>query len=170
MGKGVIFSFSKKQKLVTKSSTEAELVGVDDVLPQVIWTRNFLIAQGWAVNDNLVYQDNQSAILLEKNGVASSSRRTRHIDIRFYFVKDRVASGEISVEYCPTDDMWADYFTKPLQGAKFMFFRQAIMNEPDVRSVLEFEKEEEDGEYTSDAEEENDKRGLYGELPVWGPE
>ena len=82
LGGGAVFSFSKKQKLVTKSSTEAELVGVDDVLPQVIWTRNFLLAQGWAVNDTVVYQDNTSAILLETNGVASSSKRTRHIKIR----------------------------------------------------------------------------------------
>ena len=144
LGAGAIFSFSKKQKLVTKSSTEAELVGVDDVLPQVIWTRNFLLAQGWSVRDNIVYQDNQSAMLLEKNGLGSSSRRTRHIDIRFYFVKDRIAAGELSLEHCPTDDMWGDYFTKPLQGAKFIFFRRVIMNEPGVRSVLRNEENEEE--------------------------
>jgi hypothetical protein len=66
---------------VTKSSTEAKLVGVSDVLPQVIWTRIFLVAQGYDVRDSLVYQDNKSAILLEENGQASSSKRTRHIDI-----------------------------------------------------------------------------------------
>ena len=123
MGEGAIFSFSKKEQLVTKSSTKAKLVAVDDVLPQDLWTRNFLLAQGWAVNSNIVYQDNKSAILLETNGVASSSKRTRHIDIRFYFVKDRIAAGELSIEFCPTDEMWGDYFTKPLQGAKFLFLR-----------------------------------------------
>ena len=140
MGKGAIFSFSKKQKLNTKSSTEAELVGVDDVLPQVLWTRKFLMAQGCEVGDNIVYQDNQSAILLETNGTGSSSRRTRHIDVRFYFVKDRIAAKEMTVEYCPTGDMWGDYFTKPLQGSKFTFFRNLIMNATCGRSVLGYEE------------------------------
>ena len=137
LGDGAIISVSKKQKLNTKSSTEAELVGVDDVLPQVLWTRQFLIHQGWEINDSVVYQDNKSAILLETNGMASSSKRTRHINIRFFFIKDRVAAGEISVQYCPTEDMWGDYFTKPLQGNRFLQIRQIIMNEPGERSVLE---------------------------------
>lgn len=142
-GKGAIISVSKKQKLNTKSSTEAELVGVDDILPQVLWTRQFLLHQGWDVKNNIVFQDNKSAILLERNGMASSSKRTKHIDIRFYFVKDRIQSGEVSVEYCPTEAMWGDYFTKPLQGAKFREIRRVIMNEPDRRSMLEEEQTEE---------------------------
>jgi hypothetical protein len=54
--------------LNTKSSTEAEVVAVDDMMPQVIWSRYFLEAQGYGVTDNIVFQDNQSAMLLEKNG------------------------------------------------------------------------------------------------------
>ncbi len=119
LGKGAVCATSCRQKLGTKSSTEAELVGVSDILPQVIWTRYFLEAQGYAVNESVVYQDNQSAILLEKNGRASSSKRTRHINMRYFFVTDRVANGEISIEYCPTKTMLADYFTKPLQGIQF---------------------------------------------------
>ena len=65
LGHGCPYSSTNKQKINTKSSTEAELVGVDDGLPMVIWTRNFLEAQGHTVNDNVVYQDNMSAILLE---------------------------------------------------------------------------------------------------------
>lgn len=61
-----MYGTSAKQKLNTnKSSTEAELVGVNDVIPQVLWTRYYLEAQGFTVSDALVYQDNQSAILLE---------------------------------------------------------------------------------------------------------
>lgn len=90
MGKGAAYSMSTKQKINTKSSTEAEIVGVDDGMPMVVWTRRFLEAQGYGVSDNVVYQDNQSAILLERNGRASSGRRTRHIDIRYYFVTDRI--------------------------------------------------------------------------------
>jgi hypothetical protein len=102
-----------------------------------------LEAQGFTVSDSIVYQDNQSAILMEKNGRASSSKRTRHINIRYFFVTDRVANGEIKIEYCPTLEMLADDFTKPLQGAQFKTFRDRIMNtnpddsaRQDYRSVL----------------------------------
>jgi hypothetical protein len=143
MGKGVIYGTSTRQKLTTKSSTEAELVGTSDVMGQVIWTRYFLEAQGYTVSDSIVYQDNQSAILLEKHGRASSGKRTRHINIRYFFVSDRIANKELSVEYCPTLQMLADYFTKPLQGSQFQILRNRIMNYnpdhhvgQDYRSVL----------------------------------
>ena len=73
-GKGSVYSMSRKQRINTKSSTEAELVGVDDGMPLVIWTRNFMTAQGYEIHDNVIYQDNQSAILLEKNGRAGQLR------------------------------------------------------------------------------------------------
>ena len=145
LGKGAIYSTSTRQKLVTKSSTEGELVGVADVMPQILWTRYFLEAQGYGVKDSIVYQDNQSAMLLEKNGRGSSSKRTRHINIRYFFVQDRVNNGEVQIEYCPTGEMLADYFTKPLQGSIFKKFRNMIMNyqgdparstSQDPRSVL----------------------------------
>jgi hypothetical protein len=128
MGKGSAYATSKKQKLNTKSSTEAELVGVDDVMSQVLWTRYFLEAQGYEVIESKVFQDNQSAILLEKNGRGSSSKRTRHINIRYFFVTDRVKSKEVSIEYCPTGEMTGDFFTKPLQGSPFRKFRNRVMN------------------------------------------
>jgi hypothetical protein len=128
MGKGSAYATSKKQKLNTKSSTEAELVGVDDVMSQVLWTRYFLEAQGYEVIESKVFQDNQSAILLEKNGRGSSSKRTRHINIRYFFVTDRVKSKEVSIEYCPTGEMTGDFFTKPLQGSPFQKFRNRVMN------------------------------------------
>ncbi len=128
MGKGSTCSASKSQRLNVKSSTEAEVVGVDDVMAQVSWTRYFLEAQGCKVEKNTAHQDNQSAMLLEKNGRGSSSKRTRHINVRHFFVSDRIKSGEMNVEHCPTGDMVADFFTKPLQGAKFTKFRNLIMN------------------------------------------
>ena len=144
MAKGETYSTSIKQRLVTKSSTKAKLVGVNDVMPQVLWTRYFLEAQGFKVTDSTIYQDNQSAILLAKNGRGSSSKRTRHINIRYFFVTDQIGSGKISVQYCPTTDMISDFFTKPLQGTTFHNFHTQIMNiDPDSyqfpahRSVLE---------------------------------
>jgi hypothetical protein len=71
-GKGAPITMSRKQKLNTRSSTEAELVGVDDAINMILWTRLFLKEQGYRVEDNMVYQDNKSAILLEKNGKRSS--------------------------------------------------------------------------------------------------
>jgi hypothetical protein len=74
LGKGEGYGTYTRQKLVTKRSTEAELVGASDVLPQVIWTRNFLISQGYEVQNCVVYQDDKSAILLEENVRGSSSK------------------------------------------------------------------------------------------------
>ena len=136
MGKWSIYSRSTQQKLNTKSSTEAELVGVDDVMPQVLWTKYFLEAQGYKIDDSKIYQDNQSTILLAKNGRGSSSKRTRHINIRYFFVTDRVKRKEVSVEYCPTGEMNADFFTKPLQGVLFRKFRDRIMN---IQNRVRFE-------------------------------
>ena len=76
----------------------------------------------------MLYQDNQSAILLKKNGKASSGKRTRHINIRYFFIKDRIDKGEVEVVFCPTEEMVGHFFTKPLQGAKFRKFRKIIMN------------------------------------------
>jgi hypothetical protein len=74
LGKGSVYSTSVKQKLVTRSSTEAEVVVVHDVLPQMLWTAYFLKGQGVHVSDLILFQDNMSAILLEKNGRASASQ------------------------------------------------------------------------------------------------
>jgi hypothetical protein len=128
MGKGSIYSTAGGQKLVARSSTESELIAVYDVMPQVLWTDHFLTAQGHPVRHNVVYQDNKSSILLEKNGRRSSSKRTRHINIRYFYVADHVADGTIRIEHCPTKDMLADYFTKPLQGLQFYKLRDLIMN------------------------------------------
>eukprot|EP00980_Cylindrotheca_fusiformis_P020849 scaffold7838_cov89-Cylindrotheca_fusiformis.AAC.1 len=97
MGKGSLYSKSMKQKINTRSSTEAELVGVNDAMSLILWTRNFLEAQGYDVTDNVVWQDNQSAMLLENNGTRSSTKRTRHLDIRYFFVTDNIKRGQMSV-------------------------------------------------------------------------
>ena len=67
LGKGAMYSSSCKQKLNTKSSMEAELVGVDEEMGQVLWMRHFLAAQGEYVPTTTIYQDNKSTILLAEN-------------------------------------------------------------------------------------------------------
>ena len=101
---------------------------MDDIIAQILWTNYFMRAQGWNIDGTIVYQDNKSAILLENNGKLSSSNRTKHINVRYYFVKDCIERKELTVEFCGTDEMWADFYTKPLQGGKFQQFRNTILN------------------------------------------
>ena len=84
-------------------------------------------AQGYNVHENILYQDNKSAILLEKNGKRSSSKRTRALNIRYFFLTDQVDKGNVVIEHCSTDDMVADYMTNPMQGKKFLVFKKMIM-------------------------------------------
>jgi hypothetical protein len=119
MGRGFPISVSTKQKLNTKSSTESELVGVDDMMPSICWTCYFLLSQGYGIIENLLLQDNKSSILLERNGKASSGKRTMHINIRHFFITDWVNMKEISIDWCPTKEMVAVFMTKPLQGSQF---------------------------------------------------
>jgi hypothetical protein len=100
LGRGVIYGTSKRQKLNTKSSTKSELVDTDDVVPQMLWTLYFLEAQGCKIDDNVLHQDNKSSILLENNGRGSSGKGTRHVDVRHFFVTDRVKSGEVPIDHC----------------------------------------------------------------------
>ena len=127
MGTGFPITASTKQKLNTRSSTETEIVGVDDVMPMVLWTRLYLEGQDYGVTENIVFQDNQTAILLEKNGKRSSGKRTKHINMRYFFITDRVAKGDVSLKWCPTGDMTGYFWTKPNQGALFIQFRDLIM-------------------------------------------
>ena len=127
MGHGFPIIGSTKQKLNTRSSTESEIVGADDFMPAICWTRYFMEAQGYAVRDSILYQDNKSSILLKTNGKASSGKHTKHINIRYFFITDRVRKNEVSVVWCPTGDMIGDFTTKPLQGVLFKRFRDYIM-------------------------------------------
>ena len=141
MGKGAVYNTSTKQKINTKSSTEAEFFGVDDLMPQILWTRLFLTAQGMNVRDNIIYQDNESAMKLAQNGRASSGKRTRHINIRYYFITDRIANGDVHMEHCPIDRLLADFYTKPLQGKLFRLFRSLILNLDDKVALSMSKKE-----------------------------
>ena len=127
LGNGSVFSGSWKQKLVTRSSTESEVVGVFDVLPQVLWTKKFLEAQGVKVKETILYQDNMSSMLRERNGQQSSTKRTKHMDIRYFYVSGHIQNKTLSLRHCPTEEMLADYFTKPLQGSLFIRLRNHIM-------------------------------------------
>ena len=93
-------------------------------------------AQGYKISDNILFQDNQSAIKLEENGKRSSTGNTRHVNIRYFYVKDLVDKKQVRVLYCPTGLMLADFFTKPLQGKLFNFFRNIVMGYVSAHDVI----------------------------------
>jgi hypothetical protein len=86
--------------------------------------------QGYDINECVLFQDNMSALSLEKNGQISSSKRTKHIKAKYFLIKDYYETGEIDLCCCPTDIMWADVLTKPLQGQKFRDMRVFLQNFP----------------------------------------
>jgi hypothetical protein len=136
MGTGAAYSTSEKQKLNTKSSTEApELVGINDVLPQALWTKYFLDAQVYGTT-TILNQDNQSTIKLADNGKVSSGRGTCHFNIRYFFITDQITRKEVAVQYYPTKEMVADYFTKPLQGVLFYKCRDQILGLVPMETII----------------------------------
>ena len=93
----------------------------------MLWTRNFLERQGHPQPPALIYQDNMSTIQLIENG-RSNSERTRHIDVRFFFLHDRQRTGDVEIKYLPTERMITDILTKPLQGELFRQLRKELLN------------------------------------------
>ena len=125
LGNAPIFVKSGKQKIVTRSSTEAELVGISDALSQILWCREYLLSFGLLLGPAMIFQDNMSTIFLANKG-RSTSERSRHIKIRHFFVAHYIESKEIMLKYMPTGDMIADILTKPLHGTLFAKFASEI--------------------------------------------
>ena len=122
---GCIHVKSSKQKVVTKSSTEAELIGLSDAANIGLHTRNFLLAQGYKLGPLRIYQDNKSCMALMNKG-KSTSERSRHVDIRWFWLKERIDNREIELIYLPTSEMYANLLTKPIQGAQFEKERRGL--------------------------------------------
>jgi hypothetical protein len=126
-GCGGFHAKSTKQKLMSKSSTEAELIGHSDYATHAIAARDFMIGQGYAMKPLEIRQDNMSTIALVNKGYPASGH-SRHINIRYFFLKDLKDRGEIVLTYTPTQDMVADILTKPLQGSLFRRLRDILLN------------------------------------------
>jgi hypothetical protein len=124
---GCILAKSTKQKIVTKSSTEAELVGLSDTASLAIHLRNFVLAQGYDVGPAIIYQDNLSCMALMKRG-GPGSERSRHINIRHFWLCEKVKDGEVVIEHLGTKGMFANVLTKPVQGAQFALERRGLTN------------------------------------------
>jgi len=103
-----VYLKSSKQKLVSRSSTEAELVSLADAASDTLWILKLLRFLGIKCDSATVYQDNKSTIFMAENGESSATGNSKHIDVRFFFTKQHIDSGLIKIVYLPTNDMLAD--------------------------------------------------------------
>ena len=122
---GAVHCRSAKQSILSKSSMEAELVGLSDSANQGLHARNFLVRQGYRMAPVTVYQDNMSCMAIIARG-RSGAERTRHIAIRYFWAKERVDNGEMKIEHKGTKEMYANVLTKPLQGSQFVYERTCL--------------------------------------------
>ena len=137
LGRGTLLSLSCKQKLATKSLTEAELVDIDDAMTFVMWAQYYFKEQTknlpytLKLKDlrihNVIEQNNTNGIQLKQNGKQSSTKRTRHINIRYFYVTVKIEVRDVSVIYKHTHDMVSNYLTKPLQGLLFAKHRDTLL-------------------------------------------
>jgi len=118
---------SVKQKLVSRSSTEAELIALDYPLSQLMAVKYLLINLGYTVKPMIIYQDNKSTIRMAEKGYDCGSH-TKHILVRYFYIQERIAKGDVIVQYLPTENMIADILTKPLTGKLFVVMRNLILN------------------------------------------
>ena len=112
------------------------MVGASDYIPNTLWTQMFLAEQqGYQLEENILAQDNESAMRLEKNGRMPAGQKSRHINIRYFWIKDQVKANKIEIQHCPTLEMLADFFTKPLQEHLFRRFRDIILGHCHIDTV-----------------------------------
>jgi len=127
-GRGPTLVRSNVLKEVAISSSESELMQLSNTTSLAVRERNFAIEQQHIdpTDKGLLLEDNKSAIHMANNG-KSISNRTRHIRIKYFFVKQFLDTGEFQLEHCPTREMIADILTKPLQGELFLELRNYLL-------------------------------------------
>jgi len=105
---------------VALSSTEAEYMALTHATKETVWLRALLGELGFHQGDpSTIFEDNQSCIALARNPVHHA--RTKHIDIRHHYIREKLESGEVTLRYVNTKEMVADAFTKPLPKPQFEF-------------------------------------------------
>lgn len=109
---------SQRQSVVAQSTTEAEYIALAFGTKEALWIKYFLDELGLAQKSIVINVDNQSAIKLAKN--SEFHKKTKHIDVRFHFIKDECNKGNIVVKYVESSNQLADIFTKPLSRSVFL--------------------------------------------------
>ena len=124
LGSGAISWSSKKQPIVTLSSTESEYVSLTHSAKDIIWIQKLLFEFSPIIsipsNIPSLFCDNQGAICLSSDSTFYA--RTKHIDVHFHFICQTISPGHLTLHYIPTNDMIADIFTKSLAFNKFTKF------------------------------------------------
>jgi transposase InsO family protein len=116
---------SKKQELVTLSTAESEYVAATHAAKECIWLRRLIKPLfGPALTPTTLHCDNQAALHLATED--NYHARTKHIDIRFHFIRQTISDKQIDIKYCPTEDMTADILTKALPKFKVAFHSQTL--------------------------------------------
>ena len=120
---GAVNWSSKKQPIVTLSSTEAEYVALTHALKDILWIHKLLTELSFLflfLVPTVLYCDNQGMICLSKD--STFHRHTKHINIHFHFIHQTISTGHVMLQYCPTNNMISDIFTKSLSQVKFEKF------------------------------------------------
>ena len=170
-GRGGFACKSTKQKTTMKSSTHAELVGVSDYLPQTIWVTQFMRVQGYPPLENFLEQDNESAIKLATNGRTSAGAKSRHLDIRYFWIKENLETMGTTVRHCRTLKMLGDFFTKPQQGTLFRTMRDVVLGKLPISaldlllaSYPDLDAEERVGNLRHIGRDTDDKNAIEGDM------
>ena len=124
-------SMPHTQKSNTCSPTEQELIGINDVLSNILWSKYFIESQGYSMEYNILLQDSKSTILLATYGTFSSSSKTENTSHKFFLIKGKIDQGDIEIQYKYTERMWSDMLIKPPQGKAFCEFCGNLMNVPE---------------------------------------
>ena len=119
LGNRLVSWSSKKQHSVSTSTAEAEYVAAGSCCAQILWMQHQLADYGIIATKTPIFCDNTSAIAITNNPVLHS--RTKHIDIRYHFIRDHVMKEDIELHFMPTEYQLADLFTKPLDESRFNF-------------------------------------------------
>jgi len=127
LGLGAMLNVPKKLGINTTSSTETEVVPAGERLPKCTWFRYFRIEQGEDAKEDVLLQDNKSAILLQKNYPYSAGKGSQHIHARYYFAVHKIKSKELRIAHCPTGKLVAGYSSKPLQGMLLTTHRNTLL-------------------------------------------
>ena len=111
---------SRRQKLVTTSSTEAEYVAATEAAAEGIWLRNLCLWLGEKVDDVLIYEDNQAVIARTLKAPHEFHKRSKHIDVKYHFIREKVQEGLVRLAYVNTAENAADILTKSLGTTEFL--------------------------------------------------
>ena len=122
---GAVSWSSKVQATVAKSSSESEYMGLSDAVAEAMHLKQYMKDFGHGGRTICIHEDNQGCIAMAEN--ASTTARSKHIDIKYHFSRERIEAGDVELIYCKTEDMLADAFTKALPGPSYKKFRDVVM-------------------------------------------